>query len=118
MANLKHGAYKLLRELKAGKSLDLRTNLGASLVEVEHGLQARKPFNAYQALLFKTIILPHLAFLAAHPMINDKGELMSDWKWCSTKVENSLKLLASLASEDIDTEIDRRKWLKSVSRDA
>ena len=118
MANLRHGSYKLLRELKEGKGLDLRTNLGKSLEAVEHGLQAKKPFNAYQALLFRTIILPHLAFLAAHPMINDEGQLMSDWKWTATKVENSLKLLASLASEDADTEIDRRKWLKSVSRKA
>ena len=118
MVNQTHGAYKLLRELKAGKSLDKRTGLGSYLTQVEHGLQARKPFNAYQALLFKTIILPHLAFLETHPMLNDKGELLSDWKWTATKVENSLKLLASLASEDADTEIDRRKWLKSVSRKA
>jgi hypothetical protein len=102
MVNLRHGSYKLLRELKEGLPVDKRTTLGATLAQIELRLQKHfGSFNGPQAVLFSTILLPHLAFLLNHPMINEDGNLMADWKWASSKVENGLRLLTQLAGSEV-----------------
>jgi hypothetical protein len=101
MANIRHGAYKLAREVKQGLLPDKRTTLGAILAEIETRMHEHYGnLNGPQAVLFNTTILPHIAFLLKHPMVDEKtGELMSDWCWTSTRVENSLKTLHSLAGK-------------------
>lgn len=100
MSNLRHGSYKLAREVKQGLLPDKRTTLGSTLAEIELKIHEHYGgLNGPQAILFSIVLLPHLAFLLKHPMVNEDGNLMSDWRWTASKVENSLKTLHSLAGK-------------------
>jgi len=104
LSNITHGAYKLARQVKEGILPKKSTTLGATLNEIEVRLHEHYGgLNAPQAVLFSTVILPHIAFLLVHPMTSEgSGELMSDWKWTASRVENSLKTLHSLAGKPLE----------------
>ena len=102
MANIKHGAYKSLRLAKEGKLPPGNTRIRKALDACEIKLREHYGgFNGVQEVHFSIVLVPHLLFLLEHPMVNDAGELLSDWKWVSNKVENGLKMLAQLAGSEV-----------------
>jgi hypothetical protein len=108
------GHYTLLEKVKQGGWVDGRERLGKTCNTFIRWLKQpyKETWNSLQEARL-AMDLPMIVFFFSMPMLNESGNLLSDYKWAHDRMERLITQIADLAEKKPGPKVPSlQQWIK------